>query len=113
MPYAPRPLARVLVDVKETPFKRLQDGRWENKKMLHVVCDGSHYQAVELLNNESTDEIQRAFQACWTRHFQWPRELKFDQAKGFVGAAMREACEQHGVLGVQIAGEAQWQNGKA
>ena len=41
VPYAPRPLSRVLVDVKEIPVSKNADGSYQMKKMLHVVCDGS------------------------------------------------------------------------
>ena len=63
-PYVPRPLTRVMVDVKEMPWRKNRGGSYVIKQVFHALDEGSRYHASEPVKNVSTAKLRRAFRDC-------------------------------------------------
>ena len=61
------------------------DLKWiENRQLLHIVDEATHFAAACFLRNVSTETVWKSFLKCWSRVYLGPDFIRVDQGTQFV-----------------------------
>lgn len=64
------------------------------------------YQVAALVHGEKGEDLLHALERSWVRHFGLPQKLVSDEGRGWVGSAMEEWTNYHGIEHEVAPGEA-------
>ena len=83
----------------------------ETKPVLNIVDWGTCYQALEPVEDMTSDAIWMSFLRGWVRTFGMPEMIAMDQGREFIGSFAQRASEYGGLVRT-IGARAPWQNGR-
>lgn len=70
----------------------------DNRPILHIVDEATHYCAAQFLRNNSSREVWKTILRCWSRIYLGPPDfLHVDQGSNFTSQEFRESAEADGI----------------
>ena len=79
--------------------------------VIHAIDATSRFQMAEVLENKSSEMVERFMATKWLPILGPPRVLVADQGKEFVSHAFESFCSKHSIYLHHTAIQAPWQNG--
>ena len=81
----------------------------ENRPVLHIVDEATHFAAACFLHNVSTETVWKSFLKCWSRVYLDPPDfIRADQGTQLVSKEFLQSCEADGIRVVEAPTESSW-----